>query len=165
MFSFFHDPTMFLRFILSCFLRIVPDALLILHVLGRLRTPVREAFSYGIRHIFHCDSMKYKVVLHWITINHGIKHAVSRMKMSHVRESATSLLPPAFQPVEFTITLNSFRLRSSAHIASSLACQSFDVFLVSLDGYTLFICLFFLSYYCPFLDPSLYRFFLSQGDK
>ena len=40
--------------------------------LGRMRTPVREAFSYGIRHgilHFHCDSMKLKVILHWITMN------------------------------------------------------------------------------------------------
>ena len=40
--------------------------------LGRMRTPVREAFSYGIRHgIRHinCDSMKHKVILHWITMN------------------------------------------------------------------------------------------------
>ena len=38
----------------------------------RMRTPVREAFSYekrhGIRHI-HCDSMKYDLMLHWITMN------------------------------------------------------------------------------------------------
>ena len=37
-------------------------------IIGRMRTPVREAFSYGIRHI-HCDSMKHKVILHWITMN------------------------------------------------------------------------------------------------
>ena len=36
-----------------------------------MRTPVREAFSYGIRHgirHIHCDSMKHKVILHWITM-------------------------------------------------------------------------------------------------
>ena len=36
-------------------------------LLGRMRTPVREAFSYGIRHRIrhiHCDSMKHKVILH-----------------------------------------------------------------------------------------------------
>ena len=41
-------------------------------ILGRMRTPVREAFSYGIRHgigHIHCDSMKHKVILHWITMN------------------------------------------------------------------------------------------------
>ena len=40
--------------------------------LGRMRTPVREAFSYGIRHRIrhiHCDSMKYKGIPHWITMN------------------------------------------------------------------------------------------------
>ena len=41
-------------------------------ILGRMRTPVREAFSYGIRqgirHI-RCDSMKYDLMLHWITMN------------------------------------------------------------------------------------------------
>ena len=39
---------------------------------GKMRTPVREAFSYGIRHgirHIHCDSMKHKVILHWITMN------------------------------------------------------------------------------------------------
>ena len=33
-----------------------------------MHTPVRESFSYGIRHI-HCDSMKYDLMLHWITMN------------------------------------------------------------------------------------------------
>ena len=40
--------------------------------LGRMRTPVRKAFSYGIRHgirHIHCDSMKYDLMLHWITMN------------------------------------------------------------------------------------------------
>ena len=40
--------------------------------IGRMRTPVREAFSYGIRHgirHIHCDSMKYDLMLHWITMN------------------------------------------------------------------------------------------------
>ena len=40
--------------------------------IGRMRTPVREAFSYGIRHrIRHilCDSLKYDLMLHWITMN------------------------------------------------------------------------------------------------
>ena len=37
------------------------------NIIGRMRTPVREAFSYGIRHgtrHIHCDSMKHKVILH-----------------------------------------------------------------------------------------------------
>ena len=38
------------------------------NIIGRMHTPVLEAFSYGIRHI-HCDSMKHKVILHWITMN------------------------------------------------------------------------------------------------
>ena len=41
-------------------------------IIGRMRTPVREAFSYGIRHgirHIHCDSMKYDIMLHWITMN------------------------------------------------------------------------------------------------
>ena len=40
--------------------------------IGRMRTPVREAFSYWVRHEIrhtHCDSMKHKVILHWITMN------------------------------------------------------------------------------------------------
>ena len=37
-------------------------------IIGRMRTPVRDPFSYGIRHI-HCDSMKYDLMLHWITMN------------------------------------------------------------------------------------------------
>ena len=36
----------------------------------------------------HCDSMKYDLMLHWITL----KYAVSRMKMPYVRESASSLI-------------------------------------------------------------------------
>ena len=40
--------------------------------------------GYGI---FHCDSMKHKVILNWITM----KYTVSCMKILHVRESATSL--------------------------------------------------------------------------
>ena len=47
--------------------------------------PVREAFSYGIRGIFLCDSMKYKVLFHGITM----KYAISRiMKMSHIQDCA-----------------------------------------------------------------------------
>ena len=40
--------------------------------LGRMRAPVREAFSYGIlRGILHIhyDSMKYDLMLQWITMN------------------------------------------------------------------------------------------------
>ena len=60
-------------------------------ILGRMRTPVREAFSYGTRHI-HCDSMKHKVILHWITMNMPCPVLyVSRMKMDPVREYASSL--------------------------------------------------------------------------
>ena len=36
-------------------------------LIGRMRTPIWEAFSYGIghgiRHV-HCDSVKHKVILH-----------------------------------------------------------------------------------------------------
>ena len=62
--------------------------------IGRMRTPVREAFSYGIRHgirHIHCDSMKYDLMLHWITMN-AVCSAVSRMKMPPVREYASSLV-------------------------------------------------------------------------
>ena len=41
-------------------------------IIGRMRTPVREVFSYEIRHsiqYIHCDSMKYDFMLHWITMN------------------------------------------------------------------------------------------------
>ena len=44
----------------------------VVEVIGRMRTPVREAFSCGIRHgirHIHCDSMKYDLMLHWITMN------------------------------------------------------------------------------------------------
>ena len=36
-------------------------------IIGRMSTPVREAFSYGIRHgirHIHCDSMMYDLMLH-----------------------------------------------------------------------------------------------------
>ena len=53
-----------------------------------MRTPVREAFSYGIRHI-HCDSMKLCFIeSQWIC------RAVSSMKMPPVREYASSLMAP-----------------------------------------------------------------------
>ena len=38
--------------------------------------------------IFHCDSMKHKVIPHWITM----KYAVSCMKMPHVRDCTISIL-------------------------------------------------------------------------
>ena len=63
-----------------CFLQVNCDKI------GRLRTPVREAFSYGIR-MLPCDSMKYHLMRHRITI----KYAVSHMKMLYVWESASSL--------------------------------------------------------------------------
>ena len=44
--------------------------------------------GYGI---IYCDSMKHKVILHWITM----KYSVSRMKMPHVRECAISLIDQA----------------------------------------------------------------------
>ena len=50
-------------------------------ILGRLRTPV----TVHVRGIFIRDSMKPKVILHWITM----KYAVSRIKMPHVREFAS----------------------------------------------------------------------------
>ena len=45
-------------------------------------------FIWDTNGIFHCDSMKHKVILHWLKL----KLAVSRMKMPHVREFATSLI-------------------------------------------------------------------------
>ena len=61
--------------------------------MGRLQTPVREAFSCEIcmTFFFHCDSMKHKLIHHWITI----KYVVSRIIIPRVRESATYLFPPA----------------------------------------------------------------------
>ena len=51
----------------------------------RLQTPVRQAFSSEIRHIFD--------VIHWtMSCSKQWKHAVSRMKMPVVREPATSLI-------------------------------------------------------------------------
>ena len=41
--------------------------------------------GYGI---FHCDSMKYYLMFHWIPM----EYAVSRVKMSHVRDCANSVL-------------------------------------------------------------------------
>ena len=61
-------------------------------ILGRMRTPVREAFSYGIRHI-HCDSMKRKVILHWITMNMLFPLPYSVWKCLPYGEYASSLLP------------------------------------------------------------------------
>ena len=58
------------------------------HIIGRLQTPLRKAFSYGHHTTYFIDSRKHKVILHWITI----KYAISSLKMSHVWESATSLL-------------------------------------------------------------------------
>ena len=46
---------------------------------GRMRTPVRDPFSYGIRHgirHIHCDSMKYDLMLHWITMNRPMPYPV-----------------------------------------------------------------------------------------
>ena len=39
-------------------------------LIQRLRSPVRVAFSYGIEHS-HCDSMKYDLMLHWITMSYA----------------------------------------------------------------------------------------------
>ena len=53
-----------------------------------LPTPLRRPFSYGIRYVF--------IVTQWImthsSMNHNKKYAVSRMKISALRESATLLL-------------------------------------------------------------------------
>ena len=48
------------------------EYILLCHILGRMRTPVREALSYEIQHgiwHIHCDSMKYDLMLYWITMN------------------------------------------------------------------------------------------------
>ena len=58
-------------------------------LLGRLRTPVREAFSYGIRHI----SLWFRFNEVWLYASLDPNEICrSRMKMPHVQESATSLL-------------------------------------------------------------------------
>ena len=46
-------------------------------LIHRLRSPVRETFSYEKLH--NCDLMKQKFILHWITM----KYAVSRLKFPH----------------------------------------------------------------------------------
>ena len=40
--------------------------------------------------LFNCDSMKHKVILHWITT----KYSVSRMKIPYVRDCAISVISP-----------------------------------------------------------------------
>ena len=54
-------------------------------VLGRLRTPVRQAFSYGILNV--SIVMKYEPQF----IESQCNHALSRTKIIAIRESATSL--------------------------------------------------------------------------
>ena len=50
------------------------------YLLQRLRSPVREAFSYGTRAgIFHCAPMKYDFMLHLMTM----KYVISHMRMAH----------------------------------------------------------------------------------
>ena len=65
--------------------------------IGRLRINTRCGLPY-VRHFhtmhtgygtFHCDSMKYDLMLHF-------KYAVCRMKMPYVLESAASLLSTSF---------------------------------------------------------------------
>ena len=80
------------RRILSLHSHWAPKCCLRLCLLGRMRSLVREAFSYGIRHILLWFT-KHKVILHWITM----KYAVSRMKMPPVREYSSSLLWQHFQ--------------------------------------------------------------------
>ena len=40
--------------------------------------------------IFDCDSVKYDLILHWITM----EYAVSHLKMPHVRDCIMRLMPP-----------------------------------------------------------------------
>ena len=64
-------------------------------LIGRVRTPVRDPFSYGIwhgvRHI-HCDSMKYDLMLHWITMNRPYPVPYPVWKCLPLREHASSLM-------------------------------------------------------------------------
>ena len=56
----------------------------LLNSVGRLRIPVYVCNVHTPdTGIFHCDSLKYDVMLHWIKI----KHTISRMEMPHLRAS------------------------------------------------------------------------------
>ena len=50
--------------------------------LGRMRTPVREAFSYGIRHVIrhaHCDSMSYNQIrVKPYPVSYRVYHGVAK---------------------------------------------------------------------------------------
>ena len=58
-----------------------------------IKTQYRNCVVPNVRHlytgygIFHCDSIKYDLMLHWITK----EYAVFRMKMPHVRDCAISV--------------------------------------------------------------------------
>ena len=55
-------------------------------IIGRVQTPIREAFSYGIRHISSVIQWSIRsYFIQWIKV----KYAVFRMKVPHVRESTT----------------------------------------------------------------------------
>ena len=64
-------------------------------IIGRMRTPVRDPFSYGIRHgIRTVYSLWFNEVWPYASLNHN-EYAVSRMKMPPVRDYASSLLSSA----------------------------------------------------------------------
>ena len=85
------------------------DAQCLVHklIIGRMRTPAREAFSYGIQHgirHIHCDSMKYDLMLSLNHNEYAVSRAVSQMKMPPVREYASSLIPYHVSLIKVTIT-------------------------------------------------------------
>ena len=73
---------------------------------------VADSHTWGI-FIFHCNSVKYDYMLHWISI----KYAVSRTKMPHLRDSATSLMCG----IDF-VTI----LRTTVRLFSNIQCQWSD---------------------------------------
>ena len=59
-----------------------------------MRTPVRQAFSYGIQHVFIVICQIW-VTVHWITMK---TCRIPNMKLPAVRESAFSLIPKVERP-------------------------------------------------------------------
>ena len=45
-----------------------------MQIILRLRSPIRQPLSYRIYGIFHFETTKHKVILHWITMKYAVSH-------------------------------------------------------------------------------------------
>ena len=133
-----------------------------------MRTPVRGAFSYvirhGIRHI-HYDSMKHKVILHWITMNmpYPLPYPVWKCLpygSTHPPYYATSLLIIFFKFLHDTLQMYECRMWCLSNYCYITQPKCYGAIYLT-DSQTYFLAcsgdiLLVNKYHCPYMSPDIF---------